>query len=83
MIEGIAVYSDGWCREYTIDEIAFRFLSDGQLPPLQELFDDYGTLGEIRGGMYAASVIGFIRDTYGADALRKVWRDGHEVWRQE
>jgi hypothetical protein len=78
MIEGIAIYSDGWCREYTNDEIAFRFLSDGQLPPLQELFDNYRTLGEIRGGFYAASVIGFIRDTYGVDALRKVWRDGSE-----
>jgi len=78
MIEGIAIYADGWCREYTVDEIAFRFVTDGELPPLRELFDNYRTLGEIKAGIYAASIIGFIRDTYGAGALRAIWRDGTE-----
>jgi hypothetical protein len=76
MIEGIAVYADGWCREYTVDEIAFRFVADSELPPLPELFANYRTLGEIKAGIYAASVIGFIRDAYGTDALRAIWRDG-------
>jgi hypothetical protein len=76
MIEGIAVYSDGWCREYTVDEIAFQFLSNGQLPTLRELFEDYAKLGEIRAGFSAASLIGYIRTTYGMPALRTLWRDG-------
>lgn len=78
MIEGVAVFCDGWCREYNVDEIAYHLLSHGQLPPLENLFEDFASLGEIRGGFYAASVIGFIRQTYGADALRRLWLNGHD-----
>ncbi len=76
MIEGIAIYSDGWCREYTVDEIAFYLLSNGQLPSLRELFDNYANLGEIRAGVSAASLIGFIRSTYGMPKLRRLWSNG-------
>lgn len=76
MIEGIAVYSDGWCREYTVDEIAFHLLSIDQLPSLQELFDDFAHLGEIRAGFSAASFIGFIRNTFGMTKLRNLWFNG-------
>ena len=76
MIEGVAISSDGWCREYSVDEIAFHLLSHGKFPPLKQFFNDFAKLGEIRGGIYAASVIGFIRHTYGAEALRKLWIDG-------
>jgi hypothetical protein len=76
MIEGLAIYSDGWCREYTVDEIAFYFLSNDQLPSLQELFDDFANLGEIRAGISAASIIGFIRNTYGMPKLRNLWFNG-------
>ena len=76
MIEGIAICSDGWCREYTVDEIAFHLLSNGQLPSLQELFDDHASLGEIRAGFFAASFIGFIRSTYGMPKLRSLWSKG-------
>lgn len=76
MIEGIAVYCDGWCREYSVDEIAWHFLSRDELPPLQELFDDPRALGEIRGGFYSASVIGFIRHQYGVETVRSLWLEG-------
>jgi hypothetical protein len=76
MIEGIAVYCDGWCREYTTDEVAFHFLSNDQLPSLQKLFADYATLGEIRAGLCAASFIGFIHNTFGAQKLRNLWFNG-------
>jgi hypothetical protein len=76
MIEGIAICSDGWCREYTVDEVAFHFLSTGQLPSLQKLFDDYASLGEIRAGFSAASFIGFLRSTYGMPKLRSLWSNG-------
>ena len=76
MIEGVAIYCDGWCREYSVDEIAWYLLSRDQLPPLQELFENFAELGEIRAGFYAASVIGFIRNTYGVMALRNLWMNG-------
>jgi len=59
MIEGIAVYCDRWCREYSIDEIEFNFLSNEQFPPLQELFDNFANLGEILAGISATNFIWF------------------------
>jgi hypothetical protein len=79
MVEGISVYADGWCREYSVDQVAYRLLSDDRLPPLQELFDDPASLGEIRAGFYAASVIGYIKDKYGVAALRKIWSGGTDT----
>jgi len=76
MVEGISISCDGWCREYSVDEIASHLLSRGELPPLPEFFDSFRTLGEVRGGVYAASVIGFIRNTWGIDAVRKLWTNG-------
>ena len=46
MIEGAAIYNDGWCGEYSIDEIAAEFLSQNKLPPLETLFTDYRELGQ-------------------------------------
>jgi hypothetical protein len=76
MIEGICIAADGWCGEYSVDEIAHYYLTEGQLPPLEELPANLAELGEIRGGIYAASVIGFIRREYGADAVRRLWTNG-------
>lgn len=78
MIEGISIYSDGWCREYTVDEVAFHLLTNNQIPPLQEFLNDYSSLGEIRAGFYAASLIGFIYNTYGVQTLRNLWLNGFE-----
>jgi hypothetical protein len=78
MIEGIPVFCDGWCREYSVDEIAYHFASRNALPPLREFFDDYIGLGEIRAGFYAGSFVGFIINRYGADTLRDLWSHGVE-----
>ncbi len=83
MVEGIAVACDGWCREYTVDQIAYYYLSKGELPSLENLFQNFRSLGEIRGGFYAASVIGFIHNTYGAAALRNIWINGTESLAEE
>jgi len=83
MIEGIAIYCDGWCRQYSIDEIAFHFLSNGQLPTPQELFNDFRSLGEVRAGISAASLIGFISHTYGMPKVRQLWLNGVENLEQE
>jgi hypothetical protein len=76
MIEGIAVYCDGWCRQYTVDEIAFHFLSNNQLPTLQQLFNDFSGLGEIRACISAASFICFIGKKYGVQKVRSLWSNG-------
>ena len=76
MIEGVSISNDGWCREYSIDEIAAELLSQDNLPPLETLFTDYRELGEIKAGMYSGSFIGFLRETYGAHTVRELWKSG-------
>ena len=76
MIEEISVCCDGWCREYSVDEIAFHFLSNDQLPKLQELFENFSALGEICAGISTGSFIGFIVKTFGVDKLRSLWSEG-------
>ncbi|MFC1484495.1 hypothetical protein ACFL5M_02225 [Candidatus Neomarinimicrobiota bacterium] len=44
MIEGIAIASDGWCRQYSVDQIAFHYLFQSNLPALTDLFDDITAL---------------------------------------
>lgn len=79
MVEGICIAADGWCREFSVDAIAHHLLTEGRLPPFNELPSKIGELGEIGGGMYAASVIDFIRDTYGPEAVRELWIGGSSI----
>jgi hypothetical protein len=76
MIEGICIAADGWCREFSVDQIARHLLVSGKLPPMEQLPVRFTELGEIRGGFYAASVIAFIRSEYGIDAVRRIWTGG-------
>ena len=76
MVEGIPVYCDGWCREYSIDQIAYSMLKNDQLPKPDILFNEYRTLGEIRAGFSSASLVGFIVNEFGTDKLRDLWHDG-------
>jgi hypothetical protein len=79
MIEGIAIAIDGWCREYSVDEVTLGFLADDQLPPLGEFFKDYASLGEIRAGSYGASFIRFLNERYGVEIVRGLWSGGTEA----
>jgi hypothetical protein len=78
MIEGIAVFCDEFCRQYTVDDVAFQLLTENQLPPLNELFENYSALGEIKAGFYAGSFIGFVSEKYGVETVRKLWQSGSE-----
>lgn len=76
MIEGIPVYCDGWCQEYSTLQIAHSLLKAGELPDLNLLFTEYMSLGEIRAGFSSASFVGFIAEEYGPDKLKELWHDG-------
>lgn len=80
MVEGIAIAADGWCREFSLDAIARHYLDRGELPPLDKLPARFRDLGEIRGGVYAGSVLAFIRKRHGPEAIRAIWERGLEAW---
>ena len=76
MTEGIAIFCDGCCREYTVDEVAYALLKSGQLPALNKFFGNFSELGEIKAGFYAGSLIGFINERYGIETVRRLWQSG-------
>lgn len=76
MVEGIAIHCDGWCREHTVNEVAYQLLIEEQLPSFAGLFNNYSELGEIRAGFYSASLICFLRDQYGMEYVRNIWQQG-------
>jgi hypothetical protein len=78
MIEGIPVYCDGWCQDYSVLQIANFLLKAKELPELNVLIHEYFNLGEIRAGISSASFVGFILNKYGPDKLKELWRNGSD-----
>jgi hypothetical protein len=76
LLEGVAVYVDGWCREYSVDDVALYLARADSLPSLDQLSTGYEGLGEVRAGIAAASLVGYIRSEFGVDALRELWARG-------
>lgn len=76
--EGLAMDAVGRCHGYGIDEMAASLSSEGRLVPLAALprvFDSRGAQGVVY-YTHAASVLRWIRDRHGADALRRIWNEG-------
>jgi hypothetical protein len=76
LVEGLAIRVDGWCREYSVDDLAHHLATGGALPSIQDLGAQYASLGEVRAGVAAASLIEFIRSEFGVGALRTLWGEG-------
>lgn len=80
MLEGVPILVDGWCAEYTVDEIVMHLLKEDELPGIDVLMSDFRNLGEVRAGVCAASVIDYIRDTYGVAAVKTMWTEGPDAF---
>jgi len=78
MIEGISIATDGWCREYSIDELAYDLLNRDELPGLETFFTNYQSFGEVRAGVYAASIIGYFQEIHGPEVVKKLWIGGSD-----
>ena len=79
MREGLPIAVDGWCQTADIDRIARYLVSAGHWPGLSAFMADASALGEIQGGVLAASLIRHLRERYGAAVIEKAWRSGLEA----
>lgn len=78
MVEGIPVYCDGWCGEYSVNQVAYYLMKENTLPTLDNLFINYRDMGEIPAGFSSASLAGFIAEEFGAVKLRRLWEEGSD-----
>jgi hypothetical protein len=76
MIEGIPVAVDGWCQTVDINRIARYLMTVGRWPGLSAFTADASALGEIPSGVFAASLLRYLRGHYGAAIIEEIWRSG-------
>jgi len=74
LTEGLATLATGPCQGYSVDAVAAGYWRAGALPPLTILTADLRELPELPGYFGAASLVNFLRQHEGLDALRRLWR---------
>ncbi len=74
--EGLGVLAGGQCSGYTPRAVAALSLEAGTLPALAELDSSFWELDEITAHLASASLIQFLHEQYGSDALRVLWSSG-------
>jgi hypothetical protein len=78
LAEGLAVYSDDNWRGLQLHGICKRLKAEGKLLPLVSLLDDreFNRVSEMVTYPESGSLIKFLYEQYGADAVRSLWRKG-------
>lgn len=74
--EGLAVGTDGRCRDNDVKSLAAEFLRRGELPGVLDLMYRFPEQGEMPAYLGSGSLVAFILDRYGIDAVRELWQRG-------
>ena len=77
--EGLAVYADGRCREHTVQALAAEYLRRGELPYASDLIYRFANVGEMPGYLGSGSLVGFLYETYGVEAIHRIWQQGGDA----
>ena len=76
--EGLAVYVDGRCGQYTINDLVGYLLAEDEFPSLKTVIFSFREQNDLIAYLQCGSVIGYVCETYGVEALRKLWDEGAE-----
>ena len=74
--EGLAQFADGRCGEYTIHDVAHALAHESGYIPIDTLVEQFRKLDDLTAYLQAASMVGYLYETRGREAVRAVWRDG-------
>ena len=77
--EGLATWVAGECAGYALHDIARDMHERAELLPLRALIDEFNAQNDIVAYLQSASVVGYLLETRGVDALRRVWLGGEEA----
>ena len=73
--EGMAVFADGQWQGSPIDQIARKRVDEGKTVSLKRLQEDFRDIDEELSYPLAASLVSYIHQHYGLDAIRSLWQD--------
>ncbi|MBJ6107894.1 hypothetical protein JAO73_02645 [Hymenobacter sp. BT523] len=74
--EGVATFGAGRCERYTLHEAAASLLREKKAVPLRQLAAHFYDINDVVSYLQSGSVVQFVRDTYGIQAVRTLWRGG-------
>jgi hypothetical protein len=74
--EGLATYAPGECAGAGIHSLAAALVEVGEAVPLDHLIHDFWNVDEVGAYLQSASLVGYIRETFGIGAVRKIWQEG-------
>jgi hypothetical protein len=74
LTEGLATLATGPCQGHSVDAVAAGYRRTGELPALTPLAADLRAFPELPAYFASASLVKFIRQHEGLDALRALWR---------
>jgi hypothetical protein len=77
--EGLATYAAGECAGAGIHHLAAALAQSGSAAPLHRLIHQFRELDEVGAYLQSASVIGYVRETFGIAAVRSVWQEGPDA----
>jgi hypothetical protein len=74
--EGVATFGAGHCERYTLHEAAASLLREKKAVPLRQLATNFYSVNDVVAYLQSGSVVQFVHDTYGIQAVRTLWRGG-------
>ena len=74
--EGLATWYAGNCRGFAVHRLAAEIDVADRRIPLRALYDDFHRQDDLIAYLQSGSVLGFVLEYYGRDALRRFWGEG-------
>jgi hypothetical protein len=80
--EGLAQFADGRCGGYAVSTVAHALGARGGYVPFDTLAARFRELNDLTAYLQAASMVEYLYQTYGREAVRAVWRGGVAALRE-
>ena len=74
--EGLAQFADGRCGDYTIHDVVRALARADGYVPIATLVEQFRELDDLTAYLQAASMVGYLYETRGREAVRAVWQNG-------
>ncbi|MBF9221646.1 hypothetical protein [Hymenobacter ruricola] len=72
----LSTFGAGHCERYTLHEAAASLLREKKAVPLRQLAANFYAVNDVVAYLQSGSVVQFVHDTYGIQAVRTLWRGG-------
>lgn len=76
IVEGLAQFADGRCGPYSVESVARSLVDSKGAVTLDTLTRRFRQLDDLTAYLQAASMVSYIYDVHGRDAVKRTWLEG-------